>query len=78
RERARTVSRRAGVRHISWTELDHLRAETARTLYAYDVRLPEVYEAGHLPGFRNAQGGQLVQETDHYAPVRGARIVLAD
>jgi hypothetical protein len=31
-----------------------------------------------LPGFRNAQGGQLVQETDHYAPVRGARIVLAD
>lgn len=78
RERARTVSRRAGVRHISWTELDHLRAETARTLYAYDVRLPEVYETGHLPGFRNAQGGQLVQETDHYAPVRGARIVLAD
>lgn len=78
RERARTVSRRAGVRHISWTELNHLRADTARTLYAYDVRLPEVYEAGHLPGFRNAQGGQLVQETDHYAPVRGARIVLAD
>ena len=29
-------------------------------------------------GFRNAPGGQLVQETDHFAPVRGARIVLAD
>jgi rhodanese-related sulfurtransferase len=33
--------------------------------------------AGHLPGFRSAPGGQLVQETDHSAPVRGARIVLA-
>ncbi|MFX8601202.1 rhodanese-related sulfurtransferase, partial [Acinetobacter baumannii] len=72
------VSYRAGVRHIGWAELKHLRADTARTLYQYDVRLPEVFAAGHLPGFRNAQGGQLVQETDHFAPVRGARIVLAD
>ncbi|EGD59462.1 rhodanese-like protein [Novosphingobium nitrogenifigens DSM 19370] len=78
RERARKVSYRAGVRHIDLDELAHLRADTSRTLYQYDVRLPEVFVAGHLPGFRNAQGGQLVQETDHYAPVRGARIVLAD
>jgi rhodanese-related sulfurtransferase len=42
------------------------------------VRQPEQFEAGHLPGFRSAPGGQLLQETDHYAPVRGARIVLAD
>jgi rhodanese-related sulfurtransferase len=78
RARARAVSYRAGVRHIGWDELTYLQSQASRTLYQYDVRLPEVYAAGHLPGFRNAQGGQLVQETDHNAPVRGARIVLAD
>jgi rhodanese-related sulfurtransferase len=48
------------------------------TVYRFDVRSPEEFENGHLPGFRNAPGGQLVQETDVYAPVRGARIVLVD
>ncbi|MFT3965022.1 MAG: rhodanese-like domain-containing protein [Sphingobium sp.] len=75
---ARNVAYRAGVKRLNWQELEHLRAETGRTLYLYDVRLPEAFAAGHIPGFRNAQGGQLVQETDHFAPVRGARIVLAD
>jgi rhodanese-related sulfurtransferase len=78
RAKAREVAYRAGVKRIDAAELAHLRADTARTLYQYDVRLPEEYQAGHLAGFRNAQGGQLVQETDHFAPVRGARIVLAD
>ena len=31
-----------------------------------------------LPGFRSVPGGQLVQETEMVAPVRGARIVLVD
>lgn len=75
---ARDVAYRAGVKRIGWDELEALRADTARTLYLYDVRQPREYESGHLPGFRNAQGGQLVQETDHNAPVRGARIVVTD
>jgi rhodanese-related sulfurtransferase len=75
---ARNVAYRAGVKRIGWAELEHLRADQARTLYLYDVRQPARFAAGHLPGFRNAQGGQLVQETDHFAPVRGARIILAD
>jgi len=78
RANAHEVAYRAGVKRITASELAHLRADTTRTLYHYDVRLPEEYQAGHLPGFRNAQGGQLVQETDHFAPVRGARLVLAD
>jgi len=77
RNRARAVSYRAGVRHVGWDELTHLQAQSTRTLYPYDVRQPEAYARGHLPGFRNAPGGQLVQETDHHAPVRGARIVLS-
>jgi len=75
---ARRVAYRAGVKRLSWSDLDHLKADRARTLYLYDVRQPDAFARGHLPGFRNAQGGQLVQETDHFAPVRGARIVLSD
>ncbi|WP_336966441.1 rhodanese-like domain-containing protein [Sphingobium aquiterrae] len=78
RAHARDVAYRAGVKWIGWADLDHLKADARRTLYLYDVRQPGDYERGHLPGFRNAQGGQLVQETDHNAPVRGARIVVAD
>lgn len=74
---ARRVADRAGVRRIALGELDSLR-DPGRTLYCFDVRTPEEYEAGHLPGFAPSPGGQLVQETDHNAPVRGARIVLAD
>lgn len=50
--------------------------QPSRTTYLFDVRSPEEYAAGHLPHSVNAPGGQLVQETDHYASVRGARIVL--
>jgi len=75
---ARDVSYRAGVRHIDKAGLIALGQETTRTLYRFDVRTPEEYEAGHISGFKNAPGGQLVQETDVFAPVRGARIILAD
>ena len=77
---ARAVAERAGVRWISLDALDALDtlASPTRTVYRFDVRTPEEYAAGHLPGFSSAPGGQLVQETDHAVPVRGARIVLAD
>ena len=78
RERAREVAYRAGVRHLSSAEASIIAADATRTLYRFDVRTPEEYRAGHLPGFLNAPGGQLVQETDMRAPVRGARILLAD
>jgi len=74
---ARRVAERAGVRWIALDALPGLAAPD-RTLYRFDVRTPEEYAAGHLPGFASAPGGQLVQETDHHAPVRGARIVLTD
>jgi len=78
RPHARDVAYRSGIKRIGWDELAQFQADTDRTLYLYDVRQPRDYESGHLPGFRNAQGGQLVQETDHNAPVRGARIVVTD
>jgi rhodanese-related sulfurtransferase len=76
--RARAVAYRAGVRHIGPSELSLLAEDANRTLYLFDVRTPEEYAAGHAAGFSSAPGGQLVQETDFLAPVRGARIVLSD
>jgi rhodanese-related sulfurtransferase len=75
---ARRVADKAGVSRIDLPTLSKWNADDQRTLYRFDVRTPEEYVAGHLPGFLNAPGGQLVQETDFFAPVRGARIVLAD
>ena len=75
---ARDVAYRAGVRHIGVEEMKALQAQADRTLYRFDVRSEEEYTAGHLTGFRHYSGGQLVQEVDMAAPVRGARIVLTD
>ena len=75
---AQALAERAGVLRLGPPMVAAWRAEPGRTTYCWDVRTPEEYAAGHLPGFGNAPGGQLVQETDVFAAVRGARIVLAD
>jgi len=75
---ARDVAYRAGVRRVGIAELGVLEAQTSRTLYRFDVRDAEEFAAGHLKGFRHYAGGQLVQEIDMAAPVRGARILLTD
>ena len=77
-ERARNVADRAHVKRTTLTEIEKWKSQSERTTYFFDTRTPEEYEAAHLPGFRSAPGGQLVQETEMVAPVRGARIVLAD
>ena len=78
RRRARGVAYKAGVRHITPDAAAVLAADETRTLYRFDVRSAEEYAAGHIAGFRHYPGGQLVQETDMAAPVRGACILLAD
>jgi rhodanese-related sulfurtransferase len=75
---AQDVAQRYGVRFIDTAALQTMQSETARTTYLFDVRQPPEYAAGHLPGSLNAPGGQLVQATDTFAAVRGARIVLID
>jgi len=75
---ARDVAYRAGVKHVGVEETVALAAQTQRTLYRFDVRDVEEYAARHIAGFRHYPGGQLVQEIDMAAPVRGARILLTD
>lgn len=76
-QHARQVADRAGVQRIDKKQLARWQQE-AHTTYLFDVRDAQAFAAGHLPASRHVPGGQLVQETDHYASVRGARIVLAD
>lgn len=75
---ARRVADKARVGRATLADLHAWQQEPTRTTYLFDVRTPEEFEAGHLPGARSTPGGQLVQETDHVASVRGARLVLAD
>jgi rhodanese-related sulfurtransferase len=75
---ARKVADKAGVKRALLDQIQGWKAQDARTTYFFDVRTPEEYVIGHLPGFNSAPGGQLVQETEMMAPVRGARLVLAD
>jgi rhodanese-related sulfurtransferase len=79
REAAARVAGRFGVQTIDRAQLDTFTSErTDRTLYLFDVRTTEEFEAGHLHGAISAPGGQLVQATDRYVGVRQARIVLLD
>lgn len=75
---ARAVADRAEVGRTTRDEARRWAGEEVRTIYRFDVRTPHEYESSHVPGFRSAPGGQLVQETDMFAPVRGARVILAD
>jgi rhodanese-related sulfurtransferase/predicted metal-dependent enzyme (double-stranded beta helix superfamily) len=72
------VAGRFSIPSISGHELEKLKQDKNRTLYIFDVRSPEEYVAGHLPGSLSAPGGQLVQATDVYAAVHGARLALVD
>jgi rhodanese-related sulfurtransferase len=78
RGRAEAFAARSGVRVIGAEALAAMEADTTRTLYVLDVRDPVEYRAGTRPGALSAPGGQLVQATDTWVGVRGARIVLID
>lgn len=78
KDAAEKVARKFGVTHADRTAVEQWRKDAARTTYVFDVRDPAEYKAGHYPGAISAPGGQLVQATDIYAGVLGARIVLSD
>jgi rhodanese-related sulfurtransferase len=78
RQRAEAVAARFGVPRIDASTLAAWRADPARTTFLLDVRTPQEYLAGHLPGSVSAEGGQLVQAIDRWVGTRGARLVLID
>lgn len=77
-KRASAFAAENGVKLISRKAAEAMLADDSRSTYALDVRAADEYAAGHIPGFRHAPGGQLVQATDQWIAVRGARVILAD
>ena len=77
-QRASAFAERSGVGVIGLADLARMEVDPARTLYVLDVRDPAEFTARHRPGSRNAPGGQLIQATDQWVAVRGARIALLD
>ena len=76
---AARVAERFEVRTIDAATFDRWRAEAEeRSLFVFDVRTREEYEAGHLPDARWVAGGQLVQGTDEHIGTLRARVVLVD
>lgn len=75
---AKALAARFQVRTVGADEAAKWFGETDRTTYLCDVRTPEEYAAGSLPGAQHTPGGQLIQATDQWVGVRNARIVLFD
>jgi len=78
RLRAAGLAERHGVPMLDATQAQALVDDTTRSCFVLDVRTPEEYAAGTLPGAQHAPGGQLMQATDQYVGVRHARLLLID
>src|SRR5262249_34539813 len=77
-DRAREVAARHGAGFVAAATAAAWIADPSRTTYLLDVRTPEEFAARPVPGFAHAPGGQLIQATDQWLGVRGARLVVMD
>jgi rhodanese-related sulfurtransferase len=76
--RARALATAHGVAFVSAGEARLWADDASRTTYLLDVRTPEEVAGTGVPGFAHAPGGQLIQATDQWVGVRGARLLLID
>lgn len=72
--RARAVIAAQGVPTVTAATLTDWLAQAIRTTYLFDPRS----EGPPTPGFRSTPGTTLVQQTDSFIAVKGARVVLWD
>ena len=78
RMQAQDLAQRMGVPEADAVTVRRWAEDATRTLFLCDVRTPEEFAAGTLPGAQHTPGGQLIQALDQYVGVRGARLVLFD
>ncbi len=76
--RARAVAETHGVAYLPVATVQAWLGDPARTTYLLDVRTAEEFAADGVPGFVHAPGGQLIQATDQWVGVKGARLALVD
>lgn len=75
---AQELAQRFEVPFVNAQKVAQWAADGDRSLFLCDVRTPEEFAAGSLPGAQHTPGGQLVQAGDQFIGVRGARLVLFD
>jgi cystathionine beta-lyase len=78
RQAAQQLAQRAGVVTVDAAQVAKWAEDKNRSLFLCDVRTPEEFALGSLPGAQHTPGGQLIQSTDLYVGVRQARLVLVD
>jgi rhodanese-related sulfurtransferase len=78
RPAAKALAERFGVPTVTAQTVQQWAGDASCTLFLCDVRTPEEFAAGSLPGAQHTPGGQLMQAGDQYVGVRGARLVLFD
>ncbi|MBU2534216.1 MAG: sulfurtransferase, partial [Alphaproteobacteria bacterium] len=78
RASAKARAEKTGVPFVSANEAADWLSDQTRTTYLLDVRTEEEFAANGLPASRHAPGGQLVQATDQWVGVRGARVIVMD
>jgi rhodanese-related sulfurtransferase len=76
--RAREFAQARGAQRVAAADAIDWISDPARSTYLIDIRTAEEFAHCSLPGFVHAPGGQLIQATDQWVAVRGARLVLTD
>jgi rhodanese-related sulfurtransferase len=76
--RATTLAEKHNVQFVDSKTVHAWLKEHNRSTYLCDVRTPEEYAKGTVLSAQHTPGGQLVQATDQYVGVKGARLVLID
>lgn len=77
-QRAKTLAEKHQVTFVDGATVERWLQDTTRTTFLCDVRSPEEFARGTIPGAQHTPGGQLVQATDQFVGVRGARLVVFD
>jgi rhodanese-related sulfurtransferase len=78
RTRTAAFAERFHVSIIDGPEAQAWLDDTQKSTFLCDVRNPDEFAAGSLPGAQSTPGGQLLQSTDQYVGVRGARLIVFD
>ena len=76
--RAKALADKNAVKFVDQATVERWLADQTRTTFLCDVRSPEEFSRATLPGAQHTPGGQLVQATDQFIGVRGARLVVFD
>jgi rhodanese-related sulfurtransferase len=78
RARARALAEKHDVAYVPPATVHGWVGDLSHTTYLFDVRTAEEFAADGVPGFAHAPGGQLIQATDQWVGVQGARLALVD